>query len=77
MTTQIALRLPAELVGRIDELVPATHDSRSAAIRRAVELYLTWLANERDARIYERIPLTGAELALADDPAGWVDAPAW
>ncbi|MGH2690665.1 MAG: ribbon-helix-helix domain-containing protein [Actinomycetota bacterium] len=77
MTTAIAFRLPDELVGRIDELVPDVHESRSAVIRRALEIYLTWLANERDAAIYERLPLTDAELALADDPAGWADAPAW
>jgi len=77
MTTQIALRLPDELVERIDRLVPATHDSRSAVIRRAIELYLTWLANERDAAIYERRPLSDAELALADDAASWAGAPDW
>lgn len=77
MTTQIALRLPSELVERIDELVPGVHDSRSQAIRRAVEVYLAWLANERDALIYERLPLSDAELALADDPEAWAETPPW
>jgi predicted transcriptional regulator len=77
MTTQIALRLPDELVEQIDRLVPATHESRSAVIRRAIELYLTWMANEHDAAIYELLPLSDAELALADDPASWAEAPAW
>jgi metal-responsive CopG/Arc/MetJ family transcriptional regulator len=40
MTTQIAVRLPSELVDRLDQLVPGTHSSRSDAIRRAIELYL-------------------------------------
>jgi hypothetical protein len=34
-----------------------------------VELYLYRLACERDARIYEEMPLTDDELALAD--ASW------
>jgi|GEM_PF-5916037 len=37
-TTQIAVRLPSDLVDRLDHLVPAPHGSRSEAIRRAVEL---------------------------------------
>lgn len=64
MTTQIALRLPEDLLSRIDELVPQAHESRSAVIRRAAEFYVGWLANERDAAIYERLPLTDGELAL-------------
>lgn len=77
MTTQIAVRLPDELVARLDQLVPETHSSRSQVIRRAIEVYLAWVANERDARVYERLPLSDAELALADDPAGWAATPAW
>lgn len=77
MTTQIALRLPDELVAQIDQLVPGAHESRSAAIRRAVEVYLSWLGNERDAAVYERLPLSDAELALADDATSWAGAPDW
>lgn len=77
MTTQIAVRLPDELLARLDQLVPEAHANRSQAIRRAVEVYLAWMANERDARIYERVPLSDAELALADDSSGWVATPAW
>jgi Arc/MetJ-type ribon-helix-helix transcriptional regulator len=77
MTSQIAVRLPRELLDRLDELVPRTHDSRSEAIRRAIEVYLAQLANERDAAIYDRLPLTDAELALADDPDSWSGTPAW
>jgi Arc/MetJ-type ribon-helix-helix transcriptional regulator len=77
MTTQIAVRLPDELVGGIDALVPATHPSRSEAVRRAIQLYLYRLACEHDARQYERLPLTDAELALADDPHAWSGTPPW
>lgn len=77
MTTQIAVRLPDELVAQLDALVPAAHESRSQAIRRAIEVYLSTLANERDAAIYDRLPLTDAELALADDPESWATTPAW
>jgi Arc/MetJ-type ribon-helix-helix transcriptional regulator len=77
MTTQVAVRLPDELITRLDSLVPTTHSSRSDAVRRAIELYLYWLACEQDARQYERLPLTDAELALADDPEAWSGTPAW
>lgn len=77
MRAQIAVRLPEELVARLDELVPGTHGSRSQAVRRAIEVYLAWLANERDAAVYERLQLSDAELALADDPESWAEAPPW
>ena len=77
MTTQIAVRLPAELISLLDALVPATHPSRSEAVRRAIELYLYRLDCEHDARAYERLPLTNAELSLAEDPDAWSDTPPW
>jgi len=77
MTTQVAVRLPDELISRLDALVPTTHESRSEAVCRAIELYLYRLACEHAARQYERIPLTEAELSLADDPNAWSDAPPW
>ena len=76
-TVQIAVRLPEELIARLDGLVPAAHESRSQALRRAVEVYLALLANERDAAIYDRLPLTAGELALADDAEAWAGTPAW
>jgi predicted transcriptional regulator len=77
MTVQIAVRLPEELIAQLDALVPSTHESRSQAVRRAIEVYLAWLANERDATIYERLPFTEEELAFADSPDAWVGTPAW
>jgi Arc/MetJ-type ribon-helix-helix transcriptional regulator len=77
MTTQLAVRLPDELIERLDALVPSAHPSRSEAVRRAIELYLYRLACERDARTYDELPLSAAELALADDPDGWKDTPRW
>jgi Arc/MetJ-type ribon-helix-helix transcriptional regulator len=77
MTVQIAVRLPEELISQLDALVPGAHESRSQAVRRAIEVYLSWLANERDAAIYERLPFTDDELAFADSPEGWVGTPAW
>ena len=77
MTTQLAVRLPDELVDRLDALVPTTHTSRSEAVRRAIELYLYRLACEEDARQYDGRPLADAELSLADDHDGWRDAPPW
>jgi metal-responsive CopG/Arc/MetJ family transcriptional regulator len=77
MTTQVAVRLPDELIDRLDALVPATHPSRSEAVRRAIEMYLYRLACEQDARKYEELPLTKPELALADDPLAWRETPQW
>lgn len=76
-TTQIAIRLPDELVARLDALVPAIHATRSDAVRRSIELYIYRLACEEDAARYERVPLSDEELALADDPEGWSGTPAW
>lgn len=72
-TVQVAVRLPAEQLARIDRL----GRSRSDVIRRALETYLYRLECERDARAYEEQPLTDAELSLADDPRGWKPTPAW
>ena len=77
MTTQIAIRLPEEIVSRLDALVPAVHESRSDAVRRSIELYLYRLACEEDAERYEREPLSDGELALADDPDAWTGTPSW
>ncbi|MGH9272705.1 MAG: ribbon-helix-helix domain-containing protein [Ilumatobacteraceae bacterium] len=77
MTTQIAVRLPDELVEKLDSLVGAPHESRSEAIRRAIELYVYRMACERDAQRYEELPLTDAELVFADDPDAWAGTPAW
>lgn len=76
-SVQIAVRLPEDLIARLDDLVPGAHESRSQAVRRAIEVYLGWLANERDALIYERLPFTSAELAMADDTEAWAGTPAW
>ena len=77
MTTQIAVRLPEALISQLDALVPGTHDSRSDAVRRSIEMYLFRLASEQDAARYERQPLTDQELVLADDPEGWTGTPSW
>lgn len=77
MTTQIAIRLPDELVSRIDDLVPSRHESRSEAVRRSIELYLYRLECEKDAEAYDRQPPADGELSLADDPESWSGTPPW
>lgn len=77
MTTQVAVRLPDDLVTGLDALVPGVHETRSDAIRRSVELYLYRLASERDAERYDAEPLTADELALTDDPRSWAGTPQW
>ncbi len=73
----MAVRLPDEILRRLDALVPTAHLSRSEAVRRAIELYLYRLACERDARLYEQLPLMDKELALADDADAWRETQPW
>jgi Arc/MetJ-type ribon-helix-helix transcriptional regulator len=75
-TNQIAVRLSEAQIARMDELVGNLHESRSEVIRRALDLYLYRLACERDARLYEEVPLSDRELAFADDDA-LAPAPEW
>jgi metal-responsive CopG/Arc/MetJ family transcriptional regulator len=77
MTTQIAVRLPSEVVEALDKLVPSAHASRSEAIRRAIEMYVYRLQCEHEAAVYEAMPLTESELALADAPDSWDGTPRW
>lgn len=77
MTTQLAIRLPDDLICRLDAVIPEKHATRSEAIRRAIELYLYRLDCEHDAQQYERLPLTDSELALADAPESWSGTPPW
>ena len=76
-TTQLAVRLSREQIRRLDHVVGSLHASRSDVIRRALDLYLYRLECERDARVYERLPLTDEERALADDPTAWKGTPRW
>jgi Arc/MetJ-type ribon-helix-helix transcriptional regulator len=77
MTSQIAIRIPTELVARLDALVPGVHATRSEAVRRSIETYLYRLACEADAARYDANPLSDDELALVDDPEAWSGTPAW
>ena len=77
MTTQLAIRLSDEQLQAIDRLVPSIHETRSDLVRRAIELYLYRVACERDAKVYEDLPLSDAELSIGDDPQNWVAAPSW
>jgi Arc/MetJ-type ribon-helix-helix transcriptional regulator len=70
MTTQIAVKLPDELVARLDELVRrGRFPSRSTGVRRALEALLVGEERRRiDAAFTEgfrRIPDDGPELAEA------------
>jgi Arc/MetJ-type ribon-helix-helix transcriptional regulator len=77
MTTQLAVRISDEQLDEIDKRVPAVHESRSALIRRALELYLFRLACEEDAKVYETQPLTPDELSIGTDVKSWELAPKW
>ncbi|CAN5916680.1 hypothetical protein BH23ACT10_BH23ACT10_08660 [soil metagenome] len=75
--TQLAVRVPNELVTALDTLVPERHATRAEAVRAAVESYLYRIACERDAQRYADQPLADTELALADDPDTWSATPPW
>lgn len=53
MSTQIAVRLPDDLVAYVDDLVRAGAGSRAAVVVRALSVYQQQLAAEQDARILE------------------------
>jgi Arc/MetJ-type ribon-helix-helix transcriptional regulator len=53
MTTQIAVRLPDELVVYVDTLVAAGGGSRASVVTRALTVYQQQLLGENDARILE------------------------
>lgn len=53
MSTQIAVRLPDELVAYLDRLVGEGAGSRAAVVARALTLYQQQLRGEQDARILE------------------------
>ena len=53
MTTQIAVRLPDELVEYVDRLVHDGAGSRAAVVARALSLYQQQLRGEQDAQILE------------------------
>ena len=53
MTTQIAVRLPDDLVAYVDGLVRDGAGSRASVVARALNLYQQQLSGERDARILE------------------------
>jgi Arc/MetJ-type ribon-helix-helix transcriptional regulator len=53
MSTQIAVRLPDELVEYVDNLVRQGAGSRAAVVAHALSLYRQQLRGEHDARILE------------------------
>ena len=55
MTTQIAVRLPDELVAYVDALVRDGGGSRAAVVSRALHRYQQQLLADRDARILEEV----------------------
>ncbi len=70
MTTQIAVKLPDEIVARIDELVAqGAFPSRSAVVRRGLEAVVNAHQNRAIDRAYQeaygRFPETDTELREA------------
>jgi Arc/MetJ-type ribon-helix-helix transcriptional regulator len=53
VTTQIAVRLPDDLVTYVDQLVRDGAGSRAAVLTRALTMYRQHVTAERDARILE------------------------
>jgi Arc/MetJ-type ribon-helix-helix transcriptional regulator len=70
MTTQVAAKLPEDLVRQVDEFVAAgAFANRSAAIRQALEALIAGLRrgaiDESFRRGYTRLPESDEELARA------------
>lgn len=77
MTARLAIRLPKDLMQRLDALVPDEHHTRSEAVRRAIELYVRRFEAAHDVGQYEKLPLSPDELALVDDIESWSATPEW
>jgi len=74
MTTQVAAKLPDDLVRRVDELVAAgAFPNRSAAIRQGLESLIGRLRrsaiDESIRQGYARLPESAEELARAQELA--------
>jgi len=70
MTTQVAAKLPEDLVRQVDELVAAgAFPNRSAAIRQSLEALIARMRrstiDESIRRGYTHLPESDEELALA------------
>ena len=74
---QVDIRLPDKLIRAVDDAAERLHSTRSDLIRRALELYVYRLASEHDAAVYDQLPLTDMELAVAGDSEGWSASPEW
>lgn len=71
MTTQIAVRLPDDIVAFMDELVTGGHEpSRAAVVTKALDRTRRQAAAERDARIYA----ASQEPSDLDELIAWVSA---
>lgn len=55
MSTQIAVRLPDELVSYVDELVRDGGGSRARIVTQALQLHRRQVRAEQDARILEEL----------------------
>jgi Arc/MetJ-type ribon-helix-helix transcriptional regulator len=55
VTTQIAVRLPDDLVTYVDQLVRDGAGSRATVLTRALTMFRQHLTAERDARILEEL----------------------
>jgi len=69
-TEQIAVRLPAEQLAVLDDLVDrGVYETRAAAVRAGIEVVLELDRRHRDDRSivegYQRMPATDAEKAAA------------
>jgi metal-responsive CopG/Arc/MetJ family transcriptional regulator len=72
-TEKIAISLPGELIRKVERIRKATGETRSAFIRRAIELALDELEQRaliaRYQEGYEKHPETAAEIAAAEAAA--------
>lgn len=75
--TQIAVRLPDDVLSVLDAVAESTQMSRAEIVRRALLRYVARLQAEHDAAIYERMPLTDEEIAFSADPRNWEGLGPW
>jgi hypothetical protein len=74
--TMLSFRVDADEAAAAQQCAERLGIDRSELLRTALHDYLVRMGSERDARLWEEMPATDAELALAE-VADWGPAEDW
>lgn len=75
--TMLSFRVPPEDAARAKETADYVGVGLSELFREALRLHINAILAERDAEIYEKMPLTEEELSSFDTAEYWPPAEDW